>query len=196
MLRLGWQTYWQQVGDAVSPARVRRAFGVALAAMAVAAAGMTVFELGRHWTGLRPGGATVIVLLLALGVGLVAFACCPLSGRSEPVATINGRQVRPDTARTVRSSIQRYLAVRPPAIAPEDREAVLIDTALYRRGVIVDLTRGTALVAGGVLAAISFAVVGSAHVWPVLMLVYAGNLPSMLTRLGRAERARREAASL
>lgn len=195
MFRLGWETYRQVVGEVVSPTRARRALVIALVCTVIAAVGMAALDIAVHWT--RPGslGATVIVLL-SLGVGSVAFACCPVAVPIEPRATINGRQVRPDTARTVRWSVQRYLGARPPAIAPEDREAVLVDTTLFRRGVTLDLTRGTALITGGILATIGGASVGFTHLWPVFMLVYAGNLPSALLRLGRAERARRAAEAL
>lgn len=196
MFRLGWETYRQVVREVVSPARARRAFGIAVVCTVLAAVAMTALEAAVHWTGHDAPGAAVVIALLSLGVGSVAFACCPVAAPIEPRATINGRQVRPDTARTVRWSVQRYLGARPPAIAPEDRDAVLVDTTLFRRGVTLDLTRGTALITGGILATIGGASVGFTHLWPVFMLAYAGNLPSALLRLGRAERARRAAEAL
>lgn len=191
MLRLGWQTFWRHVGDVVAPERLRRAVVVAVLATVLAAAGLTALEVATHWA-----GSVVVVALFTVAVGLAAFACCPLSRPVEPRATINGRQVRADTARTVRWSVQPYLGRRPPMMDQDDREAVLTDTALLRRGVTLDIVRGTTALAAGFLAGTAGAVMGATHLWPVLLVVYAANLPGALLKLGRAERARRTAESL
>lgn len=196
MFRLGWETYRQVVHEVVSPARARRAFGIAVVCTVLAAVVMTALEAAVHWTGHDAPGAAVVIALLSLGVGSVAFACCRLTAPVAPNATINGREVRPDTARSLRWSVQRYVGARPPAIAPEDREAVLVDTALFRRGVTLDLTRGTALIGGGLLAATGLTVVGAPPLWLGFVVIYGANLPATLLRLGRAERARRAAEAL
>lgn len=196
MLRLGWQTWRRTAGEVLAPARLRRALVVSVLAVVVAAAGVTALEVSRHWTGRGVLGSAVVIALLSLGIGLVVSACFPLARPVDPVTTINGRQVRPDTARTVRTSVRKYLTRRPPPIDPDDRQAVLTDTRLFRRGVTVDLTRASALVAGGILASIAGAMVGFTHLWPAFMAVYAANLPSALVQLGRAERAHRAAEAL
>jgi uncharacterized membrane protein YfcA len=73
---------------------------------------------------------------------------------------------------------------------------VLVDTALYRRGVVVDLTRGTPLLLGGLCAGVVGMAQGVPTPFVFLMLVYCGNLVAFLQRLGRAERARRAAETL
>lgn len=191
MFRLGWRAFRTHFGDAVSVVKFRRALVVGAMLAVVAAAVMTGLDIAFDWTGPGAGRGTLAVALLSLGVGLVAVACCPMSRPLDPAATINGRQVRPDTARTVRGSVQRYLARRMPEIRPGDREAVLTDTLLYRRGVIRDITRWSPLVLGGLLASLAALLLGTFWEWaPVWFVIYAGNIGGWLHGLGRAERAR------
>lgn len=197
VFRLGWRAYRAHLGDAVSAPRARRAVWIAVAATVVAVVLMATLEVTVHWTGTDPARATLAVALLSLGVGLVTFTCCPIARPVDPAATINGRQVRPDTARSVRTSVQPYLARRMPDIRPEDRDAVRTDTVLYRRGLIADLTKWTPLVVGGCLAALAAFVLGHfATFIPVWFVVYGANVLAWLHRLGRAERARVAAESL
>lgn len=197
MFRLGWQAYRAHFGDAVSVVKVRRALVLGAVATLFAAVVMTGLDLAFDWTGPGVGRATLAVALLSLGVGLVAVACCPIGWPLDPAATINGRQVRPDTARTVRGSVQRYLVRTMPAMRPEDREAVLTDTPLYRRSVIKDVTQWTPLVVGGLLASLAALLLGTfSEVIPVWFVLYAGNIAAWLHRLGRAERARAVAETL
>lgn len=195
MLRLGWQVYRAHVTDVVSVTRARRAVLIAAIAALVAAAAMAALDLAFLWAGPGTARAATAITLLSLGVGLVAFGCCPLARPVEPAATINGRQVRPDTARTVRASVQQYLDRRMPEIRPEHREAVLTDTLLYRRGLIRDATRGTPPLVGGLLAGLAAVLLGASGVVPLWPVIYVGYAVTTLQRLGRAERARRAAES-
>ncbi|MFJ3380067.1 hypothetical protein ACIPJ2_06635 [Curtobacterium sp. NPDC090217] len=197
MFRLGWQAYRTHFGDGVSVVKVRRALVFGAVVTVVAAAVMTGLDLAFDWTGPGAGRAILAVALLSLGVGLVAIACCPIGRPLDPAATINGRQVRPDTARTVRGSVQRYLVRTMPAMRPEDRHAVLTDTLLYRRGVIKDVTQWSPLVVGGLLASLAALLLGTfSQVVPLWFVLYAGNIAVWLHRLGRAERARAVAETL
>lgn len=197
MFRLGWQAYRAHFGDAVSVVKVRRALVLGAVSTVVAAAVMTGLDLAFEWTGPGAGRATLAVALLSLGVGLVAVTCHPIGRPLDPAATINGRQVRPDTARTVRGSVQRYLVRTMPAMRPDDRGAVLTDTLLYRRGVIKDVTQWTPLVAGGLLASLAALLLGTfSEVVPLWFVLYASNIVTWLHRLGRAERARTVAETL
>ena len=197
MFRLGWQVFRTHVADAVSVDRFRRAIRIGVLAAVVAAVVMVATEAAFQWSSTSTGLTVVVIVLLAVATGLLALSCCPIARPLDPAATINGRQVRPDTARTVRAAVKPYLRGKAPAVRPEDREAVLVDTALLRRGIVLDLSRWAPLLVAGLLAAVAGWTAGAL---PAYMLVYFA-LWSVATldrvrELGRAERARRAAAAL
>jgi hypothetical protein len=197
VFRLGWQVFRAQFADAVSLDRFRRALRIGVVAAVVAAVVMVSTEAAFRWAPTSTGLTVVVIVLLAIATGLLALGCCPVARPLDPAATINGRQVRPDTARTVRTSVKPYLRRKPQPVRPEDREAVLIDTALLRRGLVLDLTRHVPLIGAGLLAAVAGRVVEVAPVFaPVLFALYLVGLTDSVRELGRAERARRAAAAL
>jgi len=197
VFRLGWQVFRAHVADAVSVDRFRRAIRIGVLAAVVAAVVMVATEAAFRWASTSTGLTVVVIVLLAVATGLLALSCSPIARPLDPAATINGRQVRPDTARTVRAAVKPYLRGKAPAVRPEDREAVLVDTALLRRGIVLDLSRWAPLLVAGLLAAVAGWTAGAL---PAYMLVYFA-LWSVATldrvrELGRAERARRAAAAL
>ena len=197
MFRLGWQVFRAQFADVVSLDRFRRALRIGVLAAVVAAVVMVATEAAFRWAPTSTGPTVVVIVLLAIATGLLALGCCPVARPLDPAATINGRQVRPDTARTVRAAVKPYLRWKAPAVRQEDREAVLVDTALLRRGLVLDLMRHVPLIGAGSVAAVAG---WTAGVIPAYMLVYfalwAVAAVDRLRELGRAERARRAAATL
>ena len=197
MFRLGWQVFRAQFADAVSVDRFRRALRIGVLAAVVAAVVMVVTEASFHWASTSTGLTATVIVLLSVATGLLALACCPFAQPLDPAATINGRQVRPDTARTVRTSVRPYLRRKPPAVRPEDREAVLVDTALLRRGLVLDLTRWAPLLGAGLLAAVAAWTAGAVPAYILLYFVlWSVGMLDRLRELGRAERARRAAGAL
>ncbi|OII38149.1 hypothetical protein BIU98_14840 [Curtobacterium sp. MMLR14_010] len=197
MFRLGWQVFRAQFADAVSVDRFRRALRIGVLAAVVAAVVMVVTEASSHWASTSTGLTVVVIVLLSVATGLLALACCPFAQPLDPAATINGRQVRPDTARTVRTSVKPYLQRKPPAVDPEDREAVLVDTALLRRGLVLDLTRWGPCLGAGLLAAVAAWTAGAIPAYILLYFVpWSVGMLDRVRELGRAERARRAAAAL
>ncbi|WIB36535.1 hypothetical protein [Curtobacterium sp. MCJR17_043] len=121
----------------------------------------------------------------------------PVRRRDEPPATINGYQVRPDTMRIARHSVQRYLGRRMPDIEADDRAAVLNDTALVRRTLVVDVMRAAPGLLGFALIGVVALLLGGRHGLGFLAVFgYLGLVPDRILRLGRAERAHRAAAAL
>ncbi|MCY1694147.1 hypothetical protein [Curtobacterium sp. SL109] len=197
MFRLGWQVFRAQFADAVSVDRFRRALRIGVLAAVVAAVVMVATEAAFQWASTSTGVTVVVIVLLAIATGLLALGCCPVAWPLDPAATINGRQVRPDTARTVRTSVKPYLRRKPPAVRPEDREAVLVDTALLRRGLVLDLTRWAPLLLAGLLAAVAAWTAGALPAYVLLYFVlWSVGVLDRVRELGRAERARRAAAAL
>lgn len=194
MLRLGWQVMRGLLGQVVDPARVHRALWIAGAVAAVVLVVLVALDLANGWAGtggLRPG---LVVAAVTISVFLLAFACCPTAREVGPELRINGRQVRPDTASAVRWEVRPYLdRVRRP-VHPEHRDAILHDVPLLQRGIVRQLTRLAPLllaVAIGATVVLSFSPMhGFFMVWPFL---YLASLPEMFLRLGRSERARRDA---
>jgi hypothetical protein len=188
---LGWQVLWERIGDVVDSARVRRAIRISVVAAVLALIAAVVLQVRFAWAGTSVLGAVVTIALTTAGVGLVCFSCFRTARPVDPAATINGRQVRPDTLMAVRWSVQPYLDRRPRPVAPDDRAAVLNDVPLLQRGLLRRLSRfgptivGLALLCLGAIVAGGFRSV--VFVWPVL---YVGMIPDMVVRLGRSERAR------
>jgi hypothetical protein len=188
---LGWQVFRRHVTDVLDPARVRRASRWSGFAAIVALVGMAVLEARVDWTGTTPVRSVVAMVPLALGVGLLAFACIPTWQPPDPSATINGRQVRPSWQLSARGAVQLYLQRRPVPVLPEHRDIVRTDTVLLRRGLIGTLARVTPVVASGVAAVLAAFVLGTASWFHVLwMASYALVLSEYVVRLGRSERAR------
>lgn len=194
MFRLGCSVFRRHAGDVFDRARVRRAAGIAGAATVVSVVALSVLEARLGWAGTGPVRSVVAIALLALGVGLLVFGCLPTRRPLDPAATINGRPVRVDLRFAARPTTKRYLRRRVVPVAPEDRDAVLTDTMLLRRGLIALIGRAGPLLGGGVAAAIACVVAGWEQWFPLLWTAgYALSLPGTLADLGRAERARRAA---
>ncbi|MBT1544325.1 hypothetical protein [Curtobacterium aurantiacum] len=190
MFTLGWQVFRRHVTDVLDPARVRRAAVVALV-------GMVVLEARVDWTGTTPVRSVVAMVLLALGVGLLTFACIPTWRPPDPSTTINGRQVRPSWQLAARGATQLYVQRRPVPVLPEHRDIVRTDTVLLRRGMIGMLARVAPVVAAGVGAVLAAFILGNARWFHVLwMASYVLVLSEYVVRLGRSERARLAAESL
>jgi hypothetical protein len=195
--RLGWQVFRARFRQDVSVDRFRHALVVG----AVVAVGigvlLAVTDARTGWIGVGPGLSLLVVVLGALAAGLVTVSCFPLRRRDEPPATINGYQVRPDTMRIARDSVQRYLGRRMPDIRPDDREAVLNDTALVRRTLVVDVMRAApGLLGFALIGAVALLLGGRHGLGFVMAFAYLGLVPDRILRLGRAERAHRAAAAL
>lgn len=194
MFRLGCSVFRRDAGDVFDRARVRRAVGVAGAATVVSVVALSGLEARLGWAGTDPVRSVVAIALLALGVGLLVFGCMPTRRPLDPAATINGRPVRVDLRFAARPTTKRYLRRRAVRVAPADRDAVLTDTTLLRRGLIALIGRAGPLLGGGVAAAVACVVAGWAQWFPLLWIAgYALSLPGTLADLGRAERARRAA---
>lgn len=191
MFRLGWQVLWERIGDVVDSAGVRRAIRISVVAAVFALIAAVVLQVRFAWAGTSVLGAVAALALVALGFGLLLFSCFPTARPVDPAATINGRQVRPDTLMAVRWSVQPYLDRRPRPVAPDDRAAVLNDVPLLQRGLIRRLSRFGPTIVGLALLCLGAIVAGGFHsvvfLWPVL---YVGMIPDMVVRLGRSERAR------
>lgn len=197
MFTLGRQVFRRHVTDVLDPARVRRAARWSGVAAVVALVGMAVLEARVDWTGTAPVRSVVAMVLLALGVGLLTFACIPTWQPPDPSTTINGRQVRPSWQLSARGAVQLYLQRRPVPVPPEHREVVRTDTVLLRRGLIGTLARVAPVVAAGVAAVLAAFILGNARWFHVLwMASYVLVLSEYVVRLGRAERARLAAESL
>ncbi|AIV39432.1 hypothetical protein [Curtobacterium sp. MR_MD2014] len=191
MYRLGWQVLRGRLWEVVDPARARRALWSAGAVAAVALVVFVATEWTWAWVGpgvLRPVAA---ITFATLGVLAVAFSCFPTAREIGPELRINGRQVRPDWQLSVRWSVQPYIGRRARPIAPEDREAVLMDVPLLQRGLVRRLSRLGPLLVGAASGGITALVSGQVEVFVVLWpFVYLFTLPDMVARLGLAERAR------
>ncbi|MCS6568889.1 hypothetical protein NYQ35_08750 [Curtobacterium flaccumfaciens pv. flaccumfaciens] len=197
MFTLGWQVFRRHVTDVLDPARVRRAALWSGIAAVVALVGMAVLEARVDWTGTTPVRSVVAMVLLALGVGLLTFACIPTWQPPDPSTTINGRQVRPSWQLAARGATQLYVQRRPVPVLPEHREIVRTDTVLLRRGLIGTLARVAPLLGSGLVAALGAFVLGSASGFHVLLIaVYTIGLSEYVVKLGRSERARLAAESL
>lgn len=196
MFRLGWQVFRARFGEDVSPKRFRRAVtgGVVVGLLAALVLGLTAVNTG--WTDAEPVRATIVVVLASLAAALVTVGCFPLAQTQEPLATIDGERVRPETMRLARDSVQRYLVPQPPEMRPEDRADVLHDTALVRRTLVVDVARAAAVLIGCSLAGIALLTTGErATVGFTMTLLVVWTLPATFLQLGRTERAHRAAAA-
>jgi len=196
VFRLGWQVFRARFGEDVSPKRFRRAVigGVVVGLLAALVLGLTVVNTG--WTGTGPVRATIVVVLTSLAAGLITIGCFPLAQTHEPLATIDGETVRPETMRLARDSVQRYLVPQPPEMRPEDRADVLHDTALVRRTLVVDVARAAAVLIGCSLAGIALLTTSErATVGFTMTLLVVWTLPATFLQLGRTERAHRAAAA-
>ncbi|MDY1005580.1 hypothetical protein [Curtobacterium sp. CFBP9011] len=196
MFRLGWQVFRARFGEDVSPKRFRRAVtaGVVVGLLAALVLGLTAVNTG--WIDSGPVRATIVVALAALAAGLVTVGCFPLAQTHEPLATIDGERVRPETMRLARDSVQRYLVPQPPEMRPEDRADVLHDTALVRRTLVVDVARAAAVLIGCSLAGIALLTTSErATVGFTMTLLVVWTLPATFLQLGRTERAHRAAAA-
>lgn len=197
MFTLGWQVFRRHVTDVLDPARVRRAALWSGIAAIVALVGMAVLEARVDWTGTTPVRSVVAMVLLALGVGLLTFACIPTWRPPDPSTTINGRQVRPSWQLAARGATQLYVQRRPVPVLPEHREIVRTDTVLLRRGLIGMLARVAPLLGSGLVAVLGAFVLGAASGFQVLLIaVYTIGLSEYVVKLGRSERARLAAESL
>ncbi|PZE86296.1 hypothetical protein [Curtobacterium sp. MCBD17_032] len=197
MFRLGWQVLRARFRDDVSPVRLRRAmtWGLAVGVVAAVVLGLSAAHTG--WAGAGTVRSTVVVVSSALAAALLTVSCFPVKQTADPPATINGRQVRPDTMRLARVSVQRYLRRRMPEVLPEDRDAVLQDTTLLRRTLVVDVVRATpGLIGLALLALTALAVTDGRGLSFIVVAGYTSLVPSFVVRLGRAERAHRAAAAL
>ncbi|KTR08363.1 hypothetical protein [Curtobacterium luteum] len=191
MFRLGCSVFRRHAGDVFDRARVRRAVAIAAAAFAVSVVALSGLEARLGWTGTGPVRSAVAIALLALGVGLLTFGCIPTRHPLDPAATINGRPVRVDLRFAARPTTKRYLRRRAVPVAPEDRDAVLTDTLLLRRGLIALIGRAGPLLGAGVAAACACVVTAWTQWFPLLWVVgYAFSIPGTLADLGRTERAR------
>lgn len=158
---------------------------------------MAVLEARVDWTGTTPVRSVVAMVLLALGVGLLTFACIPTWQPPDPSTTINGRQVRPSWQLAARGATQLYVQRRPVPVLPEHREIVRTDTVLLRRGLIGTLARVAPLLGSGLVAALGAFILGPASWFHVLWFVACTiGLSEYFVRLGRSERARLSAESL
>ncbi|MBT1596866.1 hypothetical protein [Curtobacterium flaccumfaciens] len=197
MFTLGWQVFRRHVTDVLDPARVRRAAVWSGVAAVVALVGMAVLEARVDWTGTTPVRSVVAMVLLALGVGLLTFACIPTWQPPDPSTTINGRQVRPSWQLAARGATQLYLQRRPVPVLPEHRDIVRTDTVLLRRGLIGMLARVAPLLGSGLVAVLGAFVLGAASGFHVLAIAaYTVGLSEYFVRIGRSERARVAAESL
>ena len=197
MFKIGWQVFRRHVTDVLDPARVRRAALWSGFAAAVALVGMAVLEARVDWTGTTPVRSVVAMVLLALGVGLLAFACIPTWQPPDPSTTINGRQVRPSWQLAARGATQLYVQRRPVPVLPEHRDVVRTDTGLLRRGLIGMLARVAPLLGSGLVAVLGAFVLGAASGFHVLAIAaYTVGLSEYFVRIGRSERARVAAESL
>lgn len=197
MFTLGWQVFLRHVTDVLDPARVRRAARWSGIAAVVALVGMAVLEARVDWTGTTPSRSVVAIVLLALGVGLLTFACIPTWQPPDPSTTINGRQVRPSWQLAARGATQLYVQRRPVPVLPEHREIVRTDTVLLRRGLIGMLARAAPLLGSGLVAVLGAFILGPASWFHLLWFVaYAVGLSEYFVRLGRSERARLAAEAL
>jgi hypothetical protein len=197
MFTLGWQVFHRHVTDVLDPARVRRAARWSGFAAVVALVGMAVLEARVDWTGTTPVRSVAAMVLLALGVGLVTFACIPAWQPPDPSTTINGRQVRPSWQLAARGATQLSVQRRPVPVLPEHRDIVRTDTVLLRRGLIGTLVRVAPLLGGGLAAVLGAFVLGAVGWFHVLWIAfYAAGLSEYFVRLGRSERARLAAESL
>jgi len=120
---LGWQVFRRHVTDVLDPARVRRAAVWSRVAAVVVLVGMAVLEARVDWTGTTPVRSVVAMVLLALGVGLLTFACIPTWQPPDPSTTINGRQVRPSwqLAAGCHAAVRAASSGAGPAGAPRHR---------------------------------------------------------------------------
>ena len=191
MFKLGWQVFREQLGEVVDPVRARRAVWLALAVTVLGCVGLVVLQDAFRWAGSGPFHAPVTILLATLGVGLIAFSCCPTARPPATANTINGRQVRAGWQLTVRWSVQPYLGRVPQAVAPDDRAAVLNDVPLLQRGLIRQLSRIGPVLIGFALLGLAALSADGVHAYGLALgLVYVCTLPDLVLRLGRAERAR------
>jgi len=194
---LGWQVFRRHVTDVLDPARVRHAAVWSGVAAVVALVGMAVLEARVDWTGTTPVRSVVAMVLLALGVGLLTFACIPTWQPPDPSTTINGRQVRPSWQLAARGATQLYVQRRPVPVLPEHRDIVRTDTVLLRRGLIGMLARVAPLLGSGLVAVLGAFVLGAASGFHVLAIAaYTVGLSEYFVRIGRSERARVAAESL
>ncbi|EYT62931.1 hypothetical protein H489_0112275 [Curtobacterium flaccumfaciens UCD-AKU] len=197
MFTLGWQVFRRHVTDVLDPARVRRAAVWSRVAAVVVLVGMAVLEARVDWTGTTPVRSVVAMVLLALGVGLLTFACIPTWQPPDPSTTINGRQVRPSWQLAARGATQLYVQRRPVPVLPEHRDIVRTDTVLLRRGLIGMLARVAPLLGSGLVAVLGAFVLGAASGFLVLAIAaYTVGLSEYFVRIGRSERARVAAESL
>lgn len=191
MFRLGCSVFRRHTGDVFDRARVRRAAWIAGAATVVSVVALSALEARFGWAGTGLVRSVVAIALLAIGIGLLVFGCVPTRRPLDPAATINGRPVRVDLRFAARPKTKRYLRRRAVPVAPEDRDAVLADTMLLRRGLIALIGRAGPLLGGGVAAAVACVVAGWAQWFPLLWVAgYVLSAPGYLADLGRTERAR------
>jgi hypothetical protein len=191
VFRLGWQVLRERIGEVVDPARARRAAWVSAAITLAVLVALVVLQLRFGWAGDDVVRAAVALPLMAVGSGLVLFSCFPTARPVDPAATINGRQIRPDSILSTRWSVQPYLGRRARPVDPADRDAVLHDTPLLQRGLLGRLSRFGPFSAGLALGVVGAIVVGGFHTVPLASsAVWVASLPDVVVRLGRAERAR------
>lgn len=190
MFKLGWQVLRARRYDALDPARLRRAAWVAAGSAAVVLVALVVLQLAVRWAGDGAVLPIAVVVLCGAAAGLLVFACFPTASTPEPAATINGRQVRPGEQRAARPSVQKYLPWRERPVTSVDRAAVLADVPLVQRALIRRVARLGPLTVGAALLVLAGAVAGAPVLSFAWMVVYVFVPPSMVSTIGRAERAR------
>ncbi|GGL04768.1 hypothetical protein JOE58_003137 [Curtobacterium luteum] len=197
MFRLGCSVLRRHAGDVFDPARVRRAVGIAAAAVVISVVAMVGLEARLGWTHTGPVRSVVAIALLALGVGLFVLGCVPARRPLDPAATINGRQVRIDWRLAARPATKRYFGWRAVPVDPSDRDAVLADAVLLRRGLTGLIGRAAPLLGALAFAVVGFRSAGFEYWLPVFWVVlYGCSLVGYVADLGRTERARLAARAL
>lgn len=197
MFRLGCSVLRRHAGDVFDPARVRRAVGIAAAAVVISVVAMVGLEARLGWTHTGPVRSVVAIALLALGVGLFVLGCVPTRRPLDPAATINGRQVRTDWRLAARPATKRYFGWRAVPVDPSDRDAVLADAVLLRRGLTGLIGRAAPLLGALAFAVVGFRSAGFEYWLPVFWVVlYGCSLVGYVADLGRTERARLAAGAL
>jgi hypothetical protein len=193
MFTLGWQVFRRHVTDVLDPARVRRAARWSGFAAVVALVGMAVLEARVDWTGTTPVRSVVAMVLLALGVGLLTFACIPTWQPPDPSTSAGATLVAARRAGR-HAALRAASAGAGPAGAPRDRRT---DTVLLRRGLIGMLARAAPLLGSGLVVVLGAFILGPASWFHVLWIaVYTVGLSEYFVRLGRSERARLSAEAL
>ncbi|MGU3409679.1 hypothetical protein ACLBWP_06190 [Microbacterium sp. M1A1_1b] len=193
----GWRVYRARRSEFLDPVRVRRRTVVSGIVATVAGAAVVVTQLLWDWTGVSEPAAVGAAVAFAAAIGCLVATFLRTSRKlqAQPFSPLPGGWRRDER-------IGAQFTARPPALDPEDRDAVLDRADRSVEPAIASIDRLRWIPTGWFAACIGVIAVEFAStdgLVPVLVpvvfgLLQGGTAAATITWLGRAELTRRRVA--